>query len=171
MVGPPSVDHAQRAGVAAAAIGGAVEPAVDPPGDRVDVAAVGERVELVRGPVPGGYAEPDLGRGDEVRLLLERQPEGLAGPAVVVAAGQLDGAATLVPRAVAGQEVAQVAPALVRRAARELLPVPQIAALVPELREECGEAQRRDDLRLLARGDQMRQVLVRALLGQARHAE
>src|SRR3990172_1445616 len=127
------------------AIREAVVPSVDPVRHGVHVVAVSQVVERVLLPEPAGDVhghERVLGdeRGGVVLGVVA--PRGGAVGGVVGATGELDEAPALESFAVAGLRVPEVDPALVGGAAGDLLGVPELGALVSELREEMGHAQR-----------------------------
>src|SRR5438105_9080340 len=108
-----SVPHAEHLlGLLVVALAGVQADviAVDALGDAADVAAVGQFVQALRLPIPGGDPEADFRLKDQVRLVLEVELERLPGRLVVGPAGEHERPAALECLAVAGLAVAEVGP-------------------------------------------------------------
>src|SRR5947209_5121554 len=97
-MGPSRLDVQHLAGALVVLLAAllAVVPAVDPACDLAELPLVGQLVEAVRLPEPAGDAEADLRLRRLLGVLLQVQPQRLAGPAVVGPACDLDRPAPLV---------------------------------------------------------------------------
>src|SRR5262249_5994766 len=123
------------------------EAAINDAGDLLEITLICDRVDAVALPKPGRPAERDRRLLEELGVVDEVEPGGLAAFPVIILARDLDGPAARVFSAVAGAQVSElarlggaVAGDVVHAheivMAAELLHINELDALVRDLREE-----------------------------------